>query len=69
MGIHDLRDLNVCLIASSVQRYHEPNDKLWKSIIDHKYNMQHILPSFFVVSIEIVHPFRKGLCVLLELPK
>jgi hypothetical protein len=28
LGIPDLRDLNLCLLASWVQRYYEGNDKL-----------------------------------------
>jgi hypothetical protein len=31
----DLRDLNICLLASWIQRYHE---KLWRIIINAKYN-------------------------------
>jgi hypothetical protein len=32
------RDLNLCLLASWVQRYNSADDKLWKNIIDHKYS-------------------------------
>jgi hypothetical protein len=38
MGIPDLRDLNLCLLASWVQRYYDLNPKLWKDIVDSKYH-------------------------------
>jgi hypothetical protein len=37
MGIPDLRDLNLCLLAFWVQRYYDAGDKLWKIIVDAKY--------------------------------
>jgi hypothetical protein len=38
MGIPELRDLNLYLLVSWVQRYYETNDKLWKAIVDHRYD-------------------------------
>jgi hypothetical protein len=38
MGIPDLRDLSLCLLASWVQRYQDGEGKIWKSIVDFKYN-------------------------------
>jgi hypothetical protein len=36
-GIPNLADMNLCLLASWVKRYHLDTDKLWKRIVDHKY--------------------------------
>lgn len=38
LGIPDLRELNMCLLASWLRRYQLDNDRLWKKIIDSKYN-------------------------------
>jgi hypothetical protein len=38
LGIPNLRDLNLCLLASWVQRYHDPNPKMWKYIVNFKYH-------------------------------
>jgi hypothetical protein len=37
MGILDLRELNMCFLASWVQRYYDSKSKLWREIIDCKY--------------------------------
>jgi hypothetical protein len=37
LGIPDLRMLNMCLLASCVQRYHDAKSKLWREIVDCKY--------------------------------
>jgi hypothetical protein len=38
LGILDLRNLNLCLLATWMQRYHDDGSKLWKQIIDCKYS-------------------------------
>jgi hypothetical protein len=38
LGIPDFRDLNLCLLASWVQRYYHAERKMWKGIIERKYN-------------------------------
>jgi hypothetical protein len=38
MGIPNLRDINMCLFASWIQIYHGSKSKLWREIIDNKYN-------------------------------
>lgn len=38
LGIPTLGDINLCLLASWVKRYHPGENKLWKHIIDHKYS-------------------------------
>jgi hypothetical protein len=37
LGIPNLRDLNICLLASWIKRYQADNGKLWKEVIDVKY--------------------------------
>lgn len=37
MGVPDIRDLNVCLLASWVRRYSEGEGKLRRQLIDYKY--------------------------------
>lgn len=36
LGIPNLRDLNVCLLASWLKRYDKDKNKLWKQLIDCK---------------------------------
>jgi hypothetical protein len=38
LGIPDLRNLNMCLLSSWIQRYQDSENKLWREIIDSKYN-------------------------------
>jgi hypothetical protein len=38
IGIPDLRDLNLCLLASWVQRYQDGEGKLWREVVDFKYS-------------------------------
>jgi hypothetical protein len=64
LGIPNLRDLNLCLIASWIQRYYEARDKIRRQIIGFKYS-----PNIFATVKEIAHPFRRGLCVLLKLQR
>jgi hypothetical protein len=45
MGVPDLRDQNLCFLASLVQRYHYAGEKLWREIINFKYD---ITPNIFV---------------------
>jgi hypothetical protein len=51
-----MRDLNLCLLTSWVQRYYEGDSKIWKSIIDYKYQD---VPTFSVVELEMLPPFGK----------
>lgn len=45
LGIPNLRDLNVFLLASWIKRYNINKNKLWGQLIDHKYDTetQHFL--------------------------
>lgn len=38
MGIPNLRDLNVCLLASWLKRYIVDREKLLKELVDYKYD-------------------------------
>jgi hypothetical protein len=57
MGIPDLRDLNLCLPASWVQRYQDADGKIWKKIIDHKYQ---ISPNIFCCNPRNTSHFWEG---------
>lgn len=37
-GIPDLGNLNMCLLASWINRYNLSNEVIWKKIIEYKYN-------------------------------
>ena len=39
LGIPNLADMNLCLLASWIKKYNLEENKLWKQIIDHKYNV------------------------------
>jgi hypothetical protein len=38
LGVPDLRELNLCLLGSLIKRYAADKDKIWKLLIDFKYN-------------------------------
>jgi hypothetical protein len=58
LGIPDLRDLNMCLLASWVQRYYDSGSKLWREIVDCKYNTNS--PNLFYCNGREAYPFWKG---------
>ena len=41
-GIPDLHTLNLCLLASWINRYHLNENTLWRKIIDYKYNCNNL---------------------------
>jgi hypothetical protein len=57
-GIPNLGDMNLCLLASWVKRYHLDTDKLWKRIVDHKYRNNS--PNLFACPEIGASPFWKG---------
>ena len=59
LGIPNLADLNLCLPASWVKRYHLDGHKLWKQIVDHKYMVND--PNIFCCNINGASPSGKGL--------
>jgi hypothetical protein len=58
LGVSDLRTLNLCLLASWVQRYQDSNDKIWKDIIDFKYKT--CSPNVLCCHDRSASPFWKG---------
>jgi hypothetical protein len=57
LGIPNLRDLNLCILVSWINRYQAP-PRLWKSIIDHKY--QTLAPNILWCVDKQSSPFWKG---------
>ena len=37
-GIPDISNMNLCLLASWINRYHLSDNVIWKKIVDYKYN-------------------------------
>lgn len=58
LGIPNLRDLNICLLASWIKRYNVDGHKLWKQFIDHKYDTNR--PNLFCSSTNGASQFFKG---------
>ena len=58
LGIPNLRDLNISLMASWLKRYKIDKDKLWKDLIDYKYNTSN--PNIFVTNTVGASSFFKG---------
>jgi hypothetical protein len=56
--VPSLRELNLCLLVSWVQRYYDANGKMWRSIVDQKYNS--CLPNLFCCNTRNKSPFWKG---------
>jgi hypothetical protein len=57
MGIPNLREFNLCLLASWIKRYHLDDNKIWKKIIDAKYDLG---PNIFWSNPSTCSPFWKG---------
>jgi hypothetical protein len=57
-GITDLDRLNMCLLASWINRYQLSENVIWKQIIDHKYNTSY--PNIFCCSEVGASPFLRG---------
>jgi hypothetical protein len=58
LGIHDLSEMKMCLLASRIKRYHLDDNKIWKQIVDNKYNVCN--PDIFSCSTNGASPFWKG---------
>jgi hypothetical protein len=65
--IPDLRDLNLCLLASWIQRYYNPNPKLRKETVEHKYQVNS--PNLFCCDEKKGSPSGKGCYGLQRLPR
>ena len=46
LGIPNIKDVKMCLLASWLKRYIADDGKIWKTIVDHKYRTSspNILP-------------------------
>lgn len=58
LGIPDLGDLNICLLGSGIKRYQADEGKLWRQVIDDKYNAKS--PNIFCISSLGASQFFKG---------
>jgi hypothetical protein len=57
LGVPDLKMLNLCLLASWVQRYYEADSKLWKEVVDCKNSVN---PNLLCCNSSNCSPFWKG---------
>jgi hypothetical protein len=58
LGIPNIREMNLCLLASWIRRYSLDENKLWKQIVDFKYDTQN--PNIFSCHGNNLSPFWKG---------
>ena len=58
LGIPNLQNLNMCLLASWIARYHLNQEAIWKNLVNHKYNI--IDPNIFCYPENNISPFWKG---------
>jgi hypothetical protein len=58
MGLPNLRDLNICLLASWQKRYEQDKDKLWREVLDFKYNTSNV--NIFQTRSVGASPFFRG---------
>lgn len=56
-GITDISNINLCLLASWINRYHLSDNVIWKKIIDYMYNNN---PNIFCCPEIGASPFWKG---------
>jgi hypothetical protein len=64
LGVQNLRDFNLCLLASWIRRYHLDSNKIWRKIVDFKYNLS---PNILWARPNSCSPFGKGSFGLLML--
>ena len=58
LGIPNLRDMNLCLLGSWFNRYFNAGDKIWRQIVDFKYNFS---PNILWTTEYNASPFWKGI--------
>ena len=56
-GIPNIGNMNLCLLASWINRYHLNDNVIWKKIVDYKYNNN---PNIFCCPVIGASPFWKG---------
>ena len=59
LGVPNLRDLNICLLASWIKRCNLDENKLWKQMIDHTYSTDK--PNIFCSNTAGSSSFFKGM--------
>ena len=59
LGIPNIANMNLCLLASWVKRYFLDEGKIWKQVIDAKHNTHS--PNIFACSNNGASPFWKGI--------
>jgi hypothetical protein len=64
LGVHDFRELNLCLLASWIKRYTMADNKLWKQTVDHKYDTNK--PNILWTTAKNISPFWKGVVWAVE---
>jgi hypothetical protein len=67
LGIPSLGDLNISLLGSWIRRYQADNGKMWKEVIDFKYNTSK--PNIFYTKDNKASQFFKASCGQRKLPK
>jgi hypothetical protein len=67
LGIPDLRELNMCLLASWVQRFYNPELRIWKEIMNCKYHLEN--PNILCCRDRNASPFLKGFLWAAQAPK
>jgi hypothetical protein len=65
--VTNLRDLNICLLGSWVRRYAQDKDKLWRELIDFKYNTNN--PNLFSCSANGSTNFWSGVLLAAHVAK
>ena len=58
LGVPNLRDFNLCLLASWIKRYHLDSNKIWRKIVDYKYDLS---PNILWAVPAACSPFWKGI--------
>ena len=59
LGVPNIADMNLCLLGSWVKRYFLDQGKIWKQVIDAKYNTHNL--NIFACSNLGASPFWKGI--------
>jgi hypothetical protein len=57
LGVQNLQDYNLCLLASWIRRYHLDTNKIWRQIVDSKYDLT---PNILCAAPQSFSPFWKG---------
>jgi hypothetical protein len=58
LGVPNLRELNICLLGSWIRRYSLDKYKLWRQVVDYKYDT--CSPNIFTCGDRRVSSFWKG---------